>query len=282
MGHRVRFCRLKLVTTPQSAPRHRSDDPTMATAAVTFPRAAKQALATVTQEGNGVWLLSMHNLPDNRLLPEFIKQALLPALDHVELAWHRAAQAGNKNGALVLTGERDKGKFFSNGLQLEVLADYPTFFRDYYYKLLSRVMTFPLHTIAAVNGHFFAGGLCLALACDWRICRPDRTWGSMNEVHFGAPIPAGMAAVLSARLPEPVLRKVLLTGHRYTAQEALKEAATLSPLAATGVLRAMKQTIYAPVIAQLAKNEPLSVGGPQAENEALFKALVAAEVSAKL
>jgi len=44
----------------------------------------------------------------------------------------------------------------------------------------------------------------------------------------------------------------------------------------------MKQTIYAPVIAQLAKNEPLSVGGPQAENEALFKALVAAEVSAKL
>lgn len=79
-----------------------------------------------------------------------------------------------------------------------MLADYPTFFRvrlpwlppcrlaegyeeglrlmlessqDYYYKLLSRVMTFPLHTIAAVNGHFFAGGLCLALACDWRICR---------------------------------------------------------------------------------------------------------------
>lgn len=44
----------------------------------------------------------------------------------------------------------------------------------------------------------------------------------------------------------------------------------------------MKQTIYAPVIAHLAKNEPLSVGGPQAENEALFKALVAAEVSAKL
>jgi len=66
-----------------------------------------------------------------------------------------------------------------------------------------------------------------------------------------------MAAVLSARLPEPTLRKVLLTGHRYTAQEALKEglvdevieaegsegtiayavekAKAMSPLAATGV-----------------------------------------------
>lgn len=58
-----------------------------------------------------------------------------------------------------------------NGLQLECLAEYPTFFRDYYYKLLARVMTFPLHTIAAINGHCFAGGLCLALACDWRLCR---------------------------------------------------------------------------------------------------------------
>lgn len=61
-----------------------------------------------------------------------------------------------------------------NGLQLECLAEYPTFFRDYYYKLLARIMTFPLHTIAAINGHCFAGGLCLALACDWRICRVRR------------------------------------------------------------------------------------------------------------
>ena len=33
--------------------------------------------------------------------------------------------------------------------------------------------------------------------------------------------PAGMAAVLQARLTEPVVRKVMLTAHRYTAPEAL-------------------------------------------------------------
>lgn len=58
-----------------------------------------------------------------------------------------------------------------NGLNLDCLPSYPTFFGDYYYKLLSRIITFPLTTIAAINGHCFAGGLCLALACDWRICR---------------------------------------------------------------------------------------------------------------
>lgn len=70
-----------------------------------------------------------------------------------------------------------------NGLQLECLAEYPTFFRDYYYKLLARIMTFPLHTIAAINGHCFAGGLCLALACDWRICRVRRLLQACDSRH---------------------------------------------------------------------------------------------------
>ncbi|GEM11353.1 enoyl-CoA hydratase/isomerase family protein [Rhodotorula toruloides] len=253
----------------------------------------------------GVWLLEMHNLPDNRLEPEFIKQAMLPALDFVELSWHKAVDKGrNKGGALVLTGERNKGKFFSNGLQLACLAEYPTFFKDYYYKLLARLMTYPIQTVAAINGHCYAGGLCLALACDWRICRPDRTWLSMNELLFGAPIPAGMASVLQARLAEPVVRKVMLTAHKYTSAEALKDglvdevvegtgseetvqkalerAVRLAPLSETGVLRAMKETLYAPALVQLAQDETLLIGRPQQQNEDAFKALLAAEVNAKL
>jgi enoyl-CoA hydratase/carnithine racemase len=46
---------------------------------------------------------------------------------------------------------------------------------------------------------------------------------SMNELHFGAPLPAGMASVLSLRLPTPVLSKVMLTAHRYGPEEALKD-----------------------------------------------------------
>ncbi|GAA5853992.1 hypothetical protein JCM8547_008186 [Rhodosporidiobolus lusitaniae] len=252
----------------------------------------------------GVYQLEMRAEPDNRLTPEFISLSLLPALDYIELAWHRACKEGRKDGALVLVGERGVGKFFSNGLQLECLKEYPTFFRDYYYLLLSRLLTFPLHTIAAINGHCFAGGLCLALACDWRVCRPDRTWLSMNELQFGAPLPSGMASVLSARLSPPVIRDVMLTARRYTAPEALeaglvdqvvkeggsercleeavRRAGEVKGLAKTGVLTAMKRTLYALCLEQLKQHEALQLGEVQKDSQRRFEELVKAEGMAKL
>ncbi|GAA5884230.1 hypothetical protein JCM6882_002187 [Rhodosporidiobolus microsporus] len=273
--------------------------------------------ALVSLAAPGVWVLGMENVPDNRLTP------LLPALDYIELAWHRSTEAlrsankagGKKDkgplppfaeGALVLTGERGVGKFFSNGLQLECLKEYPTFFRDYYYRLLWRLLTFPLYTIAAINGHCFAGGLCLALACDERVCRPDRTWLSMNELQFGAPIPPGMSALLSARLPSPqVTHEVLCTARRYTAPEALEsgivdvvcgkegsegcveEAVARAVgarrgLAVTGVLHSMRSTIYASTLRILAQDETLRLGEPQREMGRRFDELKVLEKEGRL
>ncbi|GAA5974623.1 hypothetical protein JCM11641_007028 [Rhodosporidiobolus odoratus] len=275
---------------------------------VTFPRNASPAQVTVSRSlGNegGVWVLSMNGQQtnDNRLTPPFIRDAMLPALDYVELEWHRACERGNKKGALVLTGESEVGKFFSNGLQLECMKEYPTFFQDYYYVLLSRLLSFPLHTIAAVNGHCFAGGLCLALACDWRICRPDRTWLCMNELAFGAPLPDGMYAVLAARLSSPVIRNVMLTAHRYTADEALKEgivdeivkekgsgkcveraverARELSGLAETRILTSMKQTLYAPALAILKYDERAKPDEHKRDLEKRFEELKKSEGEAE-
>jgi hypothetical protein len=44
----------------------------------------------------------------------------------------------------------------------------------------------------------------------------------------------------------------------------------------------MKETLYAPALAQLAQDEQLLIGRPQQQNEDAFKALLAAEVNAKL
>lgn len=84
----------------------------------TYPRGAAVALATVTRPSPKIYLLSMHNtsngLMDNRLTPAFITDSLLPALDEIEHDFWKDWHAGNKEAALVITGEREKHKFFSS------------------------------------------------------------------------------------------------------------------------------------------------------------------------
>lgn len=46
--------------------------------------------------------------------------------------------------------------------------------------LISNVVIVPV--IAAVNGHAFAAGFIISLACDYRIMQSNRGWCSMNEV----------------------------------------------------------------------------------------------------
>lgn len=98
----------------------------------------------------------------------------------------------------------------------------------------------PVPTIAAINGHCFAGGFMLALCCDYRVMTDGsrrRAWLCMNEVsftsifsmdrspffqvHFGAPWPLSFTAILNAKVSDPSLRRrIALEGHRFTPNEA--------------------------------------------------------------
>lgn len=55
-----------------------------------------------------------------------------------------------------------------------------------YNPVILRLLSFPLLTVAAINGHCFAGGFLLSLACDFRLMREElegrRAWCCMNEV----------------------------------------------------------------------------------------------------
>ena len=124
--------------------------------------------------------------------------------------------------ALVLTGE---GKFFSNGLDLDWMGQNPDQIGGVVnglQGLYARLLAFPTPTVAAINGHAFAGGGMLALACDQRVMREDRGFFCLPEVDIRIPFSDGMAALVQARLSPQLARDVMLTGRRYGGPEACK------------------------------------------------------------
>jgi len=150
---------------------------------------------------------------ENRFNPDSL-DAIGDALDELE--------RGAGPGALVLTGD---GKFFSNGLDLEWMASAPPGGAEQVlqrvHALLARVLLFPTATVAAVNGHVFAAGAMLAVACDLRVMREDRGYFCLPEVDLGLPFTPGMTALLKERLPAATAHEAMLTARRYGAPEAL-------------------------------------------------------------
>jgi Delta3-Delta2-enoyl-CoA isomerase len=148
---------------------------------------------------------------ENRFNPPFLR-AVHAALDVIE--------AREGPCALVTTGA---GKFFSNGLDLEWLgsgAD-ATGFIESVHALLGRILGLNVYTVAAVNGHAFAGGAMLASVHDCVIMRADRGYWCLPEVDLGLPLTKEMYAALAAHLEPRTLARAALTGHRFSADEAV-------------------------------------------------------------
>ncbi len=138
--------------------------------------------------------------------------------------WHEVLdEVEGREGplALVTTGT---GRFYSNGLDLEWMganqADAGPMIRELH-RLWGRILGFAGVTVAAVNGHAFGAGALLSSAHDRITMREDRGYWCMPEVDLGLPVGEGMAALLSATLPAPAVHRMLVTGHRFTAPEAL-------------------------------------------------------------
>ena len=77
----------------------------------------------------------------------------------------------------------------------------PSGFIEEVHRLLGRVLGFPAYTVAAVNGHAFAGGAMLACAHDQIIMRADRGYWCLPEVDLGLPLTPAMYATVAAHVP---------------------------------------------------------------------------------
>ncbi len=168
--------------------------------------------------------------------------------------------------ALVTAGT---GKFFSNGLDLDWLSagdEDMVEFIDEVMLMWGRVVEAGYPTVAAVNGHAFAGGAMFAMAFDQRVMRADRGFWCVNELLLGMNLPAGMAAILQTKLAPGVVHRAVTQAHRFDGPEAVscgiadgavEESAVLSDAiaraaslahTASPTLTALKRRLHGPAI----------------------------------
>ncbi|WP_435223350.1 enoyl-CoA hydratase-related protein [Streptomyces sp. Tue6028] len=149
---------------------------------------------------------------ENRFHPDWIA-SVNEALDEVEKA------EGPR--ALVTTAT---GKFYSNGLDLDWLFAHADQYHEYVvsvHGLFARVLSLPLVTVAALQGHTFAAGAMLSLAHDFRVMRGDRGFWCLPEADINIPFTPGMSALIQARLAPQPAHEAMVTARRYGGHDAL-------------------------------------------------------------
>ncbi|NLU81845.1 enoyl-CoA hydratase-related protein [Rhodococcus sp. HNM0569] len=198
---------------------------------------------------------------ENRFHPDWIDrvQALL---DEVE---------SSEGPAALVTAAT--GKFYTNGLDTDWIfghvAELPGYL-DRVHAIYTRLLTFPMPTVAAVQGHAFGAGAMLTLAHDFRVMRGDRGFWSLPEVKLNMPFTVGMAALVNGRLPKQTALEAMVSARRYGGADALAagivdatvdESAVLSDaIARAGALAGtrgpnlsgIKRSIHPEVLAALA------------------------------
>jgi enoyl-CoA hydratase/carnithine racemase len=115
------------------------------------------------------------------------------------------------------------GKFWSNGLDLDWLTNNldqaPTYLGDAQ-AVFGQLLTLPMPTVAAIQGHCFAAGAMLSLAHDWRTMRADRGFWCLPEVDLGMPFTVGMDALIRSKLAPAAAVEAMTTGRRYGGADA--------------------------------------------------------------
>lgn len=192
----------------------------------------------INLDRNGdVFVLTMDD-EENRWNTNFVRE-FAKALDEVE--------ASEGPAALVTTASSEK--FFSNGLDLAWLSAEEdgrggdkTVFGKEFMSLMGRIITLPVPTIAAVNGHAFGAGFMCALCHDIRFMREDRGFMCANEVEIGMVIPKPELALFRHKLPMNTFFETVQLARRWTGPDAVaagvaQNSATLDSLLESAIAR---------------------------------------------
>jgi enoyl-CoA hydratase/carnithine racemase len=214
---------------------------------------------------DGVAVVTMNTNPVNAQSEQFFTD-LHEAFDRLEKELPPAA--------VVLTAE---GTTFSAGIDLKQVVPLlasrdDAAFLDWFARYRSinlRVFSFPRPTIAAINGHTFAGGVITALCCDYRIAADGNAKFGTNEVPIGIPMPSVYAEIIRYAIGTANAAAATLFGevhdvrnaqrlgfvHEIVPPENLLEAAVargrVVPTDAFAAYAATKRALQAPTLAQI-------------------------------
>jgi enoyl-CoA hydratase len=166
----------------------------------------------------GVRRLTLDRPPANAITAELLID-LASAID--------AASEDNSVRAVVLTGA---GPFFSAGLDLRGGIDFQAAASNSgsgnpfsaLTAAMLKLLRFPKPTVCMLQGHAIAGGLIVALACDYRLGIDADYRIGLNEVEIGASFPRAAFEIVRLRLTHHQASEVLLGAALYPASQAVR------------------------------------------------------------
>ncbi len=185
---------------------------------------------------DNVFILTM-DAGENRWNTNFVR-AFDARLDEV---------LASEGPAALVTASSDP-KFFSNGLDIDWRRGEgdgeggdKSVFGDEFFALMARLITFPIPTLCAVNGHGFGAGFMMALCHDVRLMREDRGYLCANEIQIGYSIPDAELALFRHKLSGSAFFDTVQLARRWTGPEALAAGF----VAATASLEALDEIALA-------------------------------------
>jgi enoyl-CoA hydratase len=161
--------------------------------------------------GDGVRMLMLNRPPANAINADFLAALGVQC---------KAAREDENVRAIVVAGN---GKFFSGGLDLREAASGTNRVANLAGSQddgLFMLWTLPKPTVAMVNGHAIAGGVIIALACDFRITQAGSQRFGLNEVAIGLAFPRGAFEIARLALTNEQLRWTVLEAGLFDAGRA--------------------------------------------------------------
>ena len=168
-------------------------------------------LTTLEERLPGVFLLTMNT-------DKFTDELLVQLNTHLD-----TIEATTGPAALITTSSIPK--IYSKGVDFPVFDRSDRGLRDFikaYTKMLGRLTTVGFPTIAAINGHCFAGGALFAMAHDFRIMREDYGIFCLPEVEIGSTLVPTQVRTCDSKIPYPAMRRLIAFGEKMFPQTALK------------------------------------------------------------